>query len=355
MFNVDTISTKLYGVVGFRQPFNPAYQKLDAANQISRSGYFITDNPFAKIEYLYDNVDFKALTDPEFNTYLERIQKESITNVSGRVFNKADYIDRNLLYRFAQNKTDIDTLPDGFVGERIRVSDEKNVAFKITRVLLSFNQTGPLELMLFNTAKEDPIFSESITVSSKHQEVVLNWDVDNSGDTYKGEYYLGYVSDGSLEPFKRNYENANIKSVFTYLWIDSISVPGHTGTQLFDLTTQEGLSESTGINPDITVYEDFTDLIVQNEHIFAQAISLDLQINVLSQYHSSLRSNRNERNSERIALRVHQQIEGQKGDDIVTITGLRPQLNRAISTIKVEIDKLKKGYFGEGIFTETLN
>lgn len=355
MFNPDTLSTKLYGVVGLRQPFNPAYQKLDAANQISRSGYFVTDNPMAKIEYMFDNVDFKGASDVEFNLLLKQMQEESIKNVAGEVFDQVDYIDRNLLYRFAQNKTNTDTLPDGFVGYRIRVEDKKNVAFEITRVLLDFDLTGSFELMLFNTSEDDPIFTKTISITGPHQEEVLNWAVDNSGNTYKGEYYLGYVSNGTVKPFERRYENASILSLYSYLNIWPVKVPGHTGTKLFDLTIQEGLSEATGLNPDITVYNDYTDLIVQNERLFAPAINFDLQINALTMYLSSLRSNRNERSSERRVMAVLQAIEGQDGEGLVKITGLRQKLAGSLSRIRNEVKKLQDGYFGKVLFTETLN
>jgi hypothetical protein len=355
MFNVSKIRTNLYGVVGFRQPLNPNYAKLDAPNQASSSGLFVTDNPYAKIEYLYDNVDYKGLSDAQFNTLLKQMQEESITNISARVFNEADFIDRNLLYQFAQNKVNIDTLPNGFIGYKICVANEKNVAFKISRVLLDFDLTGTFDLMLFNSANiAAPLFTKPINITTSHQEEVLDWVVDNSGKTYKGDYYLGYISDGSVKPFKRDYENSDIPSNITYLDIEKISVAGHTGSTLFDLDSTESIDEATGLNPDITVYYDYTDLIIQNKMLFAEAINLDLQINVLSQYLSSLRSNRNERESERVSLRVIQEIEGQEGEGLVKITGLRPQLNRSISRIADEIQKIKRGYFGDWAKIDTM-
>jgi len=358
MFNVSKIRAKFYGVVGFRQPLNPAYAILDAANQVSRSSYFVTDNPYAKIEYLYDNTDYKDLTDPEFNTLLKQMQEESITNVMGRVFNRVDYIDRQVLYSNAQNRVETDTLTGGLITHRIQVSPDKNVAFEITRVLLDFSGSGDVKLMLFNTSQDTPLFTENITITSTHQEQVLNWVVDNSDDTYKGDYYLGYLSNdvnlGTLKPFKRDYNNSDIASHVTHLNIQKIQFVGHTTETLPDLDDEDGFDEATGINPDITVYDDFTDLIVQNERLFSLAISLDLQINVLSQYMASLRSNKNERQSERITLRVLQEIEGQEGEGLVKITGLRPQLMRSIKSISKEIERLREGYFGGQIIVDTL-
>jgi len=358
MFNVDKIRAGFYGVVGFRQPYNPLYAVVDAANQISRSGYYATDNPFVKVEYLKDNVDYADISDADFNVILKQMQEESISNVCGLVFNNSDYIDRQVLYPYAQNKVNTETLQLGLITHKISVSIKKNIAFEITRILLDFDGAGDIDLMLFNTADVNPLFTKTITISSTHQEEVLNWKVDNSGNTYKGEYYLGYRSNGAaigtLKPFKRDYDQSEITSDITYLETEKIQFVGHATNTLPDLTTEESYDEASGLNPDITVYEDYTDLILQNEILFARAINTDLQINALGHFLSSLRSNKNERHSDRNSMRVLQEIEGQTGEGLVKITGLRPQLTRSISQISNEIDRIKKGYFGDFAKVQTM-
>jgi hypothetical protein len=358
MFNVNKIRANFYGVVGFRQPLNPLFAILDAANQVSRSGYLVTENPFVKIEYIKENADYKDLSDPQFNTMLKNMQEESITNVCGKVFSGTDYIDRQVLYPFPQNKVDTDTLAQGLITHKIGVAINKNIAFEITRILLDFDGAGDIELMLFNTAELNPIFTKTITISSAHQEEVLNWKVDNSDTTYKGDYYLGYRSNaasiGTLKPFKRDWEQSDVVSNITYLSIEKQQFVGHTTDTLPDLTTEESFDEATGLNPDITVYNDYTDLIKQNEALFSRAINLDLQISCLGNYVASLRSNRDQRNSDRIALRITQEIEGQAGEGLVPITGLRPQLIRSITKIAEEIERIKKGYFGERAQIDTM-
>ena len=358
MFNVNKIQANLYGVVGFRQPLNPIYAKLDAANIISRSGHYVTDNPFVKVEYIYDNIDYKDLLDADFNVFVKQMQQESITNVCGKVFSDSDYIDRQVLYPYAQNKVNTEVLQGGLITHKLSVSIKKNIAFEITRIFLDFEGAGDIKLMLFNTAEVNPIFTKTITIASTHQEEVLNWVVDNAGATYKGDYYLGYrtndVALGTLKPYKRDYENSDVTSNITYLDIEKIQFVGHVTDTLPDLETENSYDEASGLNPDITVFEDYTDLITQNETLFARAINLDLQINALSTYLASLRSNRHERTSERVALRITQEIEGQQGEGLVSITGLRPQLIRSIGKITEEIDRIKKGYFGDSAKIDTM-
>lgn len=357
MFNATKIATELYGLVGFRQPFNPTYAVLDAANQLSNSGLFVTDNPYCKIEYLKDTQDFKDASDAEFNTFLERLQKTSIQNVCNSIFSDADYIDRQVLYKNAMNKVDSEILPDGFVGFRIVVSQEKNIAFQIKRVILDFETTGTFSLLLFQTGDLNPIKQQSITITSNHEEFVLDeWVADNSLDLYKGDYYLGYIASAATpKPYKRDYQSADIESIITHLEIERIKVPGHATATLWDLELKEGLNQSTGLNPDFQVFDDFTDLIVQNQKLLSRAINLDIQIACLGHYLASLRSNRNQRKGDDMTVQLIQQLEGFKSDNGLKITGLGVKLSREIKSIKTEIEKLREGYFGGAIMTDTLN
>lgn len=355
MFQVDKIKSNLYGIVGFKQPFDPTYSIVDADNQVSRSGYFASDNPYIKINLLKDTQDYKDISDEDFNIYLKNIQENSIVSVCNNVFNQFDYLDRNLLYKNAHNKVNQSVLSDGFVGYKICVSSEKNIAFKITRVLLDFATTGDFTLLLFNTNKSEPIQSKDITISEKQQEVVLNWVVDNSDVTYKGDYYLGYIkSDTTPIAYKRDYNNSSRMSYFSNLSFDKVQVKGHSTALLFDLTLEEGLSEDIGLNPDITVYEDYTSIIIQNEFLLSKAIQLDMMISVLREYSYSIRSNGGERKADELSNRILAEIEGQTGSDVLTITGLRPTLIGEITQIGKELRKLNIGYFNNSIKVSTL-
>ena len=69
--------------------------------------------------------------------------------------------------------------------------------------------------------------------------------------------------------------------------IENIKVPNVTGTDIFNLDNVDGADETWGLNPDITVYYDYTDLITNNKRLFSTAIQLQGQIISLSQYESN--------------------------------------------------------------------
>lgn len=358
MFDVTKIQAALNGLVGFRQPVNPAFAILDAPNQVSRSGRFITDNPFVKIELIKDSQDYQAISNTEFNTLLANKQNDSIANVCDRVFNKPDFIDRGLYYQYAYNKKNTVTLPaTSFVGYRIDVSVKQNIGIKITRVLLDFANVGDsITIVLFNTAQIAPLQTKAVTVTTDHQEEQLNWVLDNTSGIHKGDYYIGILTDGlTLTPYKRDYDNSSVEREYTHLDISRIKFTGHnTLTLPNDLETQEGNDDYNGLNFDITVYDDFTDQIINNEQIFATAIQMDLQISCLTESISSIRSNRNERLGNSMIAQMIAEVEGAPDDSPISKTGLTRQLSRSITFIQQEIEKLQEGYIGGPLYTDTL-
>lgn len=352
MLQISKIQTAFTGLVGFKQPYNPDYAIVDADNQTSESGYFVTDNPYAKIEYIKDNQDYLGISNAEFNDLLYDIKKRATSNVLNQVFNEYDFIDRSLMYKNASNKIELESgLPVGFVGYKIEVSKDKNIAFKLTRVLLDFDGTGDIELLLWNTAKKEPIYTKTISITTDHQIEVLDWILDNSDDTYKGEYYVGYINTGTLDvtPFKREFNNANVLTQPTNLCIEAVKVDNHSTNTLFDLNDVDGMSEDSGLNFDISVYEDYTDFALNSKQLFARAIQLDCMISCIQIYISSLRSNANQTMANQLYQKVMIELEGTDSESPIRVKGLKNQLIGEITSIRAEIDKMRKGFKKQGL------
>ena len=345
------------GLVGFNQPYNPAYAIVDVDNLASESGYFATDNPYAKIEFIKDNQDYTNISNTDFNLLLKSIKRASIANVVNQVFSEYDFIDRAVMYANASNKTEIETLPIGFVGYKIEVGKEKNIAFKINRVLLDFQGTGTLTIFLWNTAKKAPIQTKAVSITSDHQVVELNWTVDNSDTTYKGDYYIGYNTQGiTVSPYKRQFNNANIMSRFRGLCVDKVAVKNHSTNQLFDLHAIVGMTEDCGLNFDISLFEDFTDFAINNKILFSRAMQLSIIISCIQIYMASLRSNANQQHANQVYEKIMIELEGTRAESVINIKGLKNQLLSEISSVKMEIAKLKMGFSKKGqIMVSTLN
>jgi hypothetical protein len=356
MFSVSKIQTGLKGVVGFRQPLNPDLPILTADVLESRSGLIVNDNPLVKIDYLKATEDYQSLTDNEFSTQLLNKQKDSIVSVCTSVFNKSSFIEQSLVFRYANNKVSTNSLPVGFIGQKLEITDRSDVAIKIKRVLLEFDGTGSFDLLLFNSAISTPLQTKTINVTSSQQEVILDWELDNSDNYFKGDFYIGYVANGlTITPFARSYENSDVMSGFDNVVVTDVEVTGHTSATLFDLNDVKTSSLTNGLNLDIAVYFDYTNFIIQNEKLFSTAILYDLQISCLSQYLASLTTNREQRKAEELSVRIFQEIEGQQGGQgFVKITGLRSKLMRSIDDIQSEIQTLRRGLTGGKVTLNTL-
>ena len=346
----------IVGIVGLRQPNNPAYAIVDAANLLSDSGYFVTDVEHVKVEFFKDAQDYEAITDDDFNDLLRQVQKTAIVDVCSLVFNTQNFQDRNLLYTKPSNNIDAEILIDGFVGHEIQVKKEKNFAFEITRTILDFKDNfGNITLQLYNTGDPNPIESKTITITEQHQVEQLGWVVDNSGDTYKGDYYIGYIKSATTPvPFKRNYQNSNTISSIEGLTVSPMQVKAHTGNALFDLNKIEGLSENIGINLDILTYDDYTDFIIQNKRLLAPAINLKMAILMLQTATSSIRVNRNKDISSADTERMLHTLNGVDiGNGKLKVKSLHSQLVSSIATIQTEISKLQLSYNGGRIMVST--
>jgi len=353
MFDKAKVTNSFSGLVGFKNPSNPAFAIVDIDNQTSRSGRYATENPYCKIESLKETQDYIEASDADFNLFLKELQSKSVSEVMDKVLLDSDYIDRQILYQFANNKVQTeDLITDSFVGYRINKSLEKNVAFELTRIFLEFSGTGDIELLLFNSAVKDPIFSKVVSITKPQQVEILNWRIDDTLDSFQGEWYLGYLTSGlTVLPFKREYQRAGVKSSITHLCFNSVDVKNVTANELFDLDDVNSSSNCWGLNPDVFVFSDYSNLLINSEHIFAPAIQLQIVINAVQIYITSLRSNRTEQISSEQLNFIIAQLEGVPD----RIIGLIPTLRKEVESLNTQINRLVNGYYSNGFELNTLS
>lgn len=355
MFNVSKIAD-LYGAVGVRQPLDASAPIIDADNQTSRSGLYVTDNPLCKIIAIKKSQDYRAINDAQFNEYLKQMQVDSMNTVLTNTFNESSFIGRGVTYPNPLNRVNTVELPSGFIGERILI-EKGNLAVKIDRVYLDFEGAGTINLMLFSTSSPDPIDSIDIVISSPNQTQELNWVIDNTGDLIAGEYFIGYLSNsatiGTLKPFARDFDRSNLRGSVCKVYADPVLFKDHSTDTLPDLSKRESISDYTGINLSMSVYNDYTDFIVRNESLFWQAFNTQFQIKFLEVIIASIRSNGEERRMKEVSRMVIA-INGLNTEGHSKITGLSSILFSNIKNIRKEYNRLNKDYFGGKIQTKTM-
>lgn len=348
MFDNTLIKNELSGLVGFRQPANPKHAIIAGDNLNSLSDLYVTDNPYVKVEYLIANVDYNRMTAAQFNDVLKRMREASAINICTQVFAEDDFIDRNTIYGNTQNKNKTSILPQGFIGYAIEIDEQKSVGFRINRAIIEMATSGSIDLLVFNSNIKQPIYTQTINYDEFYHLESIDLPINNIG-YYRGTFYVGFISDGTISTYDRNYNNSNVKNSLKNLCIENAFVSGVTTPEIFNLDEVHDITTYCGLNLDITVLDDFSDFITTNKYLFSRAIYLDCIIACLNIYAASLRSNGDERNAEELYSRIMLEIEGTRPDDnVITIRGLRPQVIYEISQIREQIKKLKGGFFGKG-------
>lgn len=340
MYNRNKINN-LVGLVGFRNPADPDYQKVDTTNQGATSYRYFTDSPYCKIEYILECQEYIDITKKDFNTLLTNIQKKALMDVLDMIFNDGDLLERELIYPYTTNNVEQESLVDGFVG--FRIYKDANVAFQINRVLTNFATTGTFTMVLLHSNQNEPLFSQEVTITNTgFQEITLDseWIVDNT-DNFEGRYFLGYIkSDSTPIPYKREYHNSDLIAYFNNMFFETIYVEGHTTNTIFDLDDIDNMSLNTGLNPDISVFDDYTDTILRNKNIIAPAVQMAGQIEMINIVVSSGRTNPVERITKNMINNLLFELEG---NPELNIYGLKTKFQNEIKRIRESFNK-KKGF-----------
>lgn len=358
MFVADKVRQGSEGLVGIRQPFDPDYAIFDPLSQTSKSGYYIDDVSMFKASFFVDAVCPANANQQQVNELFQRLVTDSVVNVANNVFIGTDFVDRQVQYAYANTFQVLENqLPNGFVGQRFIPSRMKDVAFSLNTVYLQFEGDGDLELLLFNSNEIEPIQRKTITISpsKKTYKLPLDWLCDNT-EYYKGEWYVGYIFDGSIVPYRKQFENANVRNQIKELYYEEVIVSGHMTDTLFDLA-QVGQSGNiaSGLNFDVTVYEDKTDFILQNLRLFGRAVQLSMAIKVFNEIITSDRSNEKQRRAAESAKTLMVTLKGLKGQGIRE-EGLEVALVKEIEQLRKQVERMQKSFWGKGqILVNTLS
>ncbi len=347
-FDLSKIQAAFVGLVGIRQPFDPAYQKLDVSFGSSSSGLFLDEVSNYKTEFWIDTQDYKDITNADLSIRMGQIRDGAVSSVLSQIFTEPNYIDRNKLLSQTFDRQNVVTQQGNaqtFYGYEIIAGDQKNVAFKITKCTLEMIGTGDITIELYNSSKLETLFSQVVTIGSGSslEEVELNWSVDSTMIPYKGSYFIGYYKNSNIQPIDRSYDSGDLMNSIKGIDVDRVSIQDN----FLNLSSLKYESDHNGLNFDITTYYDYTDLALQNKSMFAKSIQLTWAMNIMLSYSSSFRINGKERISKELIASIIRSIEGQKGRDVLRIVGVREMLGGEILRAKEEIDKVKFGYFND--------
>lgn len=361
MLNIEKIQESLAGLVGVRPSLDDNYGFIVSG---SSSGLYLNDVELFDIKFFVDNLSTLDKDPSLISSAWVDSEKSAIANTVNSIFNKPDFIDRQVMFRHAFDSSSVsDVLSERFYGYEIEVSERKNVSFTISRVLVEAFGNGTIRIGLYASGHSLALYSKEIEFPSHAMPfyVDLNWTINNAVDLiqsqfddvspYKGKYWIGItnIDATDMRVFTRDYERGLLMSQISDLSIKRVI----SDTNPTEWEKNETTDLHNGLNFDITVNYDYTDLVLNNKNLFAKAIQLNWAMSVLRMALNSTRSNRNQRVSSELYAQILLVINGNRNFNSQRVYGLHEMLLGEIARVQSEIDKMINGYELGGIVLDT--
>ena len=199
-FRVQDVMTALMNRRRWRQPTRSDFPFTLTGNNIWDSGdiYSPVFEAIHKIVSPYNiwvTQEDNGIDETNFNTYLQEMQSDVILKVLSGVFNKAEHLERKIMFeRFGRNDY-LNQNTGAFVGVRIQPAKKFDVTCQIDNVALKFNQNVSFNLYLFHDTQPYVSLASFPVTAVANQQTKVNI---GSMLSYVGEvnesgcYFLGY-------------------------------------------------------------------------------------------------------------------------------------------------------------------
>ena len=317
MYNHSTLSTELIGVVGWRQNADPSGVQLTALTSSSSGLYFNDIHPALTFDNLvsiapqFDLIDSDpAAVNTAFTTWLTQkteagIKKAISAWISHKVKTRTakNLLNDAQLFRTTGHIQDTDANESKVVGIEITPRRHKGIVTRIRRIALQLTDNQSVTVSLFHshsTAAVGTPLVASYTASGGVQwfEVADDWILNPEG-SYWIEYDQRDITGNSINGLRDyNYDNRGATYYPGNKFFQSVSFanPG-TDAALWDISQNEySLSTNYGLNVELDVRCDYTDLITDQKHLFADLIGYAVAMLLVRElgFNPSARVNRNE-------------------------------------------------------------
>lgn len=272
------------------------------------------------------------------DVYTEKVANQTAEEILGNYSLFTDPVSNSKLIENEDNT---------FVGLTLNPTRAKGLSLKINKIGLSFS--GPTEnitLYIFHTSKAEPVYEIPITrsvengiewhIPSADDEIILPFENNELGPG--GSWKIGY-NQTALSAQALNTIPEYAPNCFgQHLSVQPFKVSGYAGV-LWDIdNTVFTPSENYGLNLQISVHCDPTDLIIEQKLLFENAVALQLGCDVLRElaYNPQARLTRETLNVDMKTILY--ELDGDSTS--FKKSGLRHDLNVAKKAISLNLDAL---------------
>jgi len=298
-FDFSRVIASLFGRVGWRQPIKANSPIINSTNQLAKGYRYFNDGAFHTI-ITVDNIkatmDEASASDNNLNAHLESLQRAAIMRCLNAVFREPEYIKQYLLLdRIGQNDKVIENT-GLFVGYEINLAPVMDIGIQIDSATLLFDQDVTFNLYLFKDGKKSPISVIEVSAVAGEATVVNFSDLvlNYIGSATKGgRFYFGYFQDdlGSARAIQEQVCSKDT-ACFCAQPMQSKKVIGEFD---FNRNQRSYTIQPYGINLEMSVFRDHTQVIVKKANLFDEVIGLTVASMTIEQIIYTCRSNTNER------------------------------------------------------------
>lgn len=336
MFRSTLAIDALFTRVGWQQPTSSDYAILSGDNLVSLSGNYFTDyHKAVTVKNIKETQEDSTISDADFNSMLERMQKGAINRVLNGVF-KEDiiiedtqlFVRENLRYSRELENTGL------FVGIHLDVAPNPSYAVRINNLSLLFNGVVTFNMYCYHSAK-GKIWTKSVTTLDGIETIVNITDLilSISEETYKGgEFYIGYFQDdlGSVKAIDYNNDEFVEGIIFCAEGFNAVK----NGVESYDVQTLVETNLNYGINIELSSHRDFTGIIKRNPSAFDEAIGLQMAVDCVEMIINSTRSNMTERLTKEYVAQLYNDLNLEQGVENMPYTGgLKNRLQRELKRL----------------------
>lgn len=361
MYYNSRLVTALYGLVGWRDEELDGEAFLSEEIQESSSGLMFNDvHPLLTIENLKSICPDRIQTEKDlFNSWLETKTKASISKIVERFYSEKmveqrakSILDNRVLFDATGRLDDVIPKTNSIVGFEITPIREKGVVIRLDKIGLQMKGTGNVVIKLYHSSQPNPMQTKTFarTNNGGMQWFDLGFELPYLGATTNagGSWYIVYdetTTDQEAILYNRDWSKApctcNRLEYANYnLWNKFISiVPFKCANYDFD-NIIETYHLNYGLNLQLSVVCDITDLIIEQKSIFANVIALEVACDIIREfiYNPNSRINRGTEN-----IQSGQMLYELDGDSTsYKKTGLVYRLDTALKALKIDMTGINK-------------
>lgn len=266
-------------------------------------------------------------------------------------------LESKALFDGAGRLSDIINPTNSLVGFEIIPIRAKGVVLKIDKIGLQFDSPIELELMLFHSSQESPVKTFTLNVEKGN---TFEWFTPESelllpyigNQDAGGSWYLVYKQPEDAKAINRNIDwsaspcsTCNQSNYNNWqIWTKYLEVhPFKTlySDKLWDISTNAyTYTESYGINLQLSIYCDITDVIIEQKRVFQDLIGLQVASDFLREfaYNPAFRINRTQANFSKSEILY--ELDGDSTS--IKKSGINYMLNKAIKSANLNSENISK-------------